>query len=172
MEPLIVALKDSNVNVRKKAAEALEKVGWQAGKDEVSAAYWIGKQNWEECVKLGALAVEPLIVALKDSDGKVHKFAVRALGKIGDARAVEPLIAALKDSDVDVRQFAAEALIKIGTPAVEPLIATLKDNDGNVHKFAAEALGKIGDARAVEPLIVALKDSDWNVRTARRPGTG
>ena len=58
--------------------------------------------------------MEPLIVALKDSDGKVHKFAAEALGKIGDAKAVEPLIVALKDSDLDVRGAAAYALDRVG----------------------------------------------------------
>ena len=162
VEPLIATLKDSNKDVCKKAADALDEVGWQAGKDEVSAAYWIGKQNWGECVKLGALAVEPLIAALTDSESgaSIRDSAAKALGKIGDARAVEPLIAALKDSDWNVRGFAAKALINLGALAVEPLIVALKHSNKDVRSGAAKALGKIGDARAVEPLIATLKDSD------------
>jgi len=40
----------------------------------------------------GAGSVEPLIDALKDSDGKVRMLAASALGDIKDPRAVEQLI--------------------------------------------------------------------------------
>src|ERR1035438_7343814 len=54
-----------------------------------------------------ARAIEPLIVALSDSDRRVRSSAARSLGQFGDARAIEPLIAALTDSDWDVRKNAA-----------------------------------------------------------------
>jgi HEAT repeat protein len=183
VEPLIAALKDGNSDVRKAAAEALGKIGWKPDKSEAGAHYLIAQGKWDECVKIGAPAVEPLIAALKDGDSDVRNAAAGALGKIGwkpdkseagahyliaqgkwdecvkiGAPAVEPLIAALKGRDSDVRP-AAGALAKIGAPAVEPLIAALKDPNSDVRKAAAGALGVIGDARAVRPLIAALEGS-------------
>jgi HEAT repeat protein len=139
--PLIAALKDSELDVRRCAAEALEKIGWQPGQDESGTYYWMGKNNWEKCVEIGAPAVEPLTVALKDNDGSVRQRAAKALGEVNDARAVEPLITALKDRDKFVRQTAAEALGEIGDPrAIERLIVVLNDHTGTVRHAAATAL--------------------------------
>lgn len=108
-----------------------------------------------------ARAIEPLIVALSDSDRRVRSSAARSLGQFGDACAIEPLIAALTDSDWDVRENAARALGQIGDArAVDPLLARLKDGNDYARKEAADALGQIGDARAVEPLLARLKDGD------------
>ncbi len=115
--------------------------------------------------KMGKLAVEPLIHALKDDHRWVRENAAVALGKIGDTRSVEPLIHALKDDHRWVRENAAVALGKIGdTRSVEPLIHALKDDHRWVREKAAGALGQIGNPRAVEPLFHTLKDKDSYVR--------
>jgi hypothetical protein len=125
VDPLIAALNDSDMNVRKAAGKAL--------------------------IEIGTPAVEPLIAVLVHSDWEVRRSAVEALGQIGDARAVEPLIAALKDRKEDVCKTAGKALVEIGTPAVEPLITALEDNDKDVRKAVAKALiemylsGKLDD---------------------------
>ncbi len=145
-------------------------------------------------IKIGRLAVDPLIDALRDShlDKGIRAGAAEALGEIGDTRAVEPLIDALKDEDWHVRDNSIEALGKIGDaraieplaaaldshnsmtaakilaqmgePTVLPLIAMLKDDSSVAREASAKALGEIGDVRAVEPLIDALKDVHWRVR--------
>uniref|UniRef100_UPI000AE00006 HEAT repeat domain-containing protein n=1 Tax=Pseudanabaena sp. 'Roaring Creek' TaxID=1681830 RepID=UPI000AE00006 len=105
-------------------------------------------------------AVEPLILALKNSDHYVRRNLEALLGKIDSA--VEPLILKYKD---DEQRNAAEALVKIGSyKAFELLILALKDSNDDVRRNAADALGKIGSDKAVEPLILALKDSDDDVR--------
>ena len=148
---LIIALKDSDSDVRKASADALGKIGPAAKK-----------------------AVPALIAVLRDSNWKVHKTSADALGKIG-LEAVPALIAALKDSNWIVRYASADALGKIGPSAKEAvpaLIAALKDNDSywQARSAAAEALGKIGHfaKEAVPTLSVALKDSDRRVRTAAK----
>lgn len=142
--------------VRKEAAEALTDIGWRPGQDASGAAYWAVRRKWDKCIEIGAPAVAPLIVALKDSYGYMREGAAQALGQIGDARAVESLSAALKDRDWDVGNAAAAALVKIGDArAVEPLIAALTDSDSEIRRATASALGQIGDARAIKPLIAA-----------------
>jgi HEAT repeat protein len=54
--------------------------------------------------------VEPLVIALKDSNADVRQQAAFALGQLDDARAIDALTAALKDPSADVRQQAAFAL--------------------------------------------------------------
>jgi len=141
VEPLIRALKDRHVDVRKSIAEALGMMGDQR-------------------------AVEPLIEALKDENEGVREVAALALGMMGDQRAVEPLIEALKDGCADVRGNAAEALGRLGdVRAAESLTQTLENGYRYVRENAALALGMMGDQRAVEPLIEAMKEvhSDFEV---------
>ena len=170
VEPLSAALKDENKYVRRAAAHALDRLGWKPEQDEIAGWYWMAKCDWDKCVALGALTVEPLIAALKDTDEEVRRAAAEALGKIKDRRAVEPLSAAFKDTDKDVRQAAAVSLdrlgwkpeqdeiagwywmakgdwdkcVALGSFAVEPLIAALKDTDEEVRRAAAEALDRLG----------------------------
>jgi HEAT repeat protein len=111
-------------------------------------------------------AVEPLILALKDSDEQVRRDATETLGNIVSDRAVELLILALKDADDDVRRNAVKALGMIGSDkAVESLILALKNPNSWVRSNAEEALSKIGSDKAVESLILSLKDSDKQVRS-------
>jgi HEAT repeat protein len=157
------ALKD-NMS-RAAAADALEKIGWKPGKDEVGAAYWVTKQEWGECVEIGTPAVEPLIEALKENNYDVCMGAAGALGQIGDPHAVQSLIAALYDSNIDLCKSAAAALVQIGNPqAIDGLISRLHRGGGEIRKIAADALGQTGDPRTVGPLVAALKDSDSGLR--------
>jgi HEAT repeat protein len=166
VESLIAVLKTGDMQVRKAAAEALDKIGWLPDEGVNGVVYWIAKKEWDRCVKIGAPSVEPLNNALNDEDSDVRKASVAALGQIGDPRAVGPLIAALKDENWYVRKAAAIALdkigwlpdegatgaaywivkeewdrcVKIGAPAVEPLIASFIVSLWWVRKAAAEAL--------------------------------
>ncbi|MGD1996106.1 MAG: HEAT repeat domain-containing protein [Anaerolineae bacterium] len=164
VEPLLIALRDQSWAIRRAAAEALDQLDWQPTRDEVGAAYWLGKHRWDRCVEVGSPAVEPLIAALRKRERRGRKPAARALGEIGDERAVEPLIDILTSYRYsDVRQAAAQALIEIGAPAVESLIATLKRNDKDARTAAMAALIEISGP-AVEPLIAALEKGSTRVR--------
>jgi HEAT repeat protein len=71
-------------------------------------------------------AVEPLISALGDDDGRLRIVAAEALGDIRDTRAVEPLIAKLDDDFAIYRNDTAYDTI-----------------DTTVHRTAAASLQKI-----------------------------
>jgi HEAT repeat protein len=166
---LIATLKvcDRDRDVREVAAAVLDRIGWKPGQDESSAAYWIAKKDWNACIAIGAPAVGPLGLALRDPYGMVGKAAAGALGQIGDRAAVEPLIAAFDDKDKNVRQAAALALGQIGDPrAIEPLSAAIQDRKKLMWEAAAGALGQIRDPRVVDPLIAALADEKWSARKA------
>jgi HEAT repeat protein len=190
IEPLIAALKDENSLVRKGVAEALDKLDWKAKGEYEKVLYFIGKQNWDECVKIGAPAVEPLVALLWDKNLYIrkevaetleelewqakdeHEEALHFIGKwdwngcrkMGGA-AVEPLLVVLSDRTPYMRKEAAEILGEIGDlRAVEPLINLLADEDILVRREAARALGRISDPRGIKPLITALKDKDSQVQ--------
>ncbi len=158
VEALIAALKDKDGDVRKKAAEALDKMGWQPKDTTEKAWFLVAFKKWSEAGRLGASAVTPLMAVLKDGEQRVRWVAAQTLGKIGEP-AVEPLIEEMKNNNEGVRKVAAKTLGWIkDARAVDSLIAGLKDRDWEVRKFAAEALGRMKDTRAAEPLVAALKD--------------
>ncbi len=82
-------LKNSDANLRARAAEALGRIG-------------------------DTFAVIPLCTAIRDSNPAVRIEAAIALGKIGDARAVVSLCSALNDLDTDIRKSSATSLGMIG----------------------------------------------------------
>ncbi len=119
LKPLVDDLRNSDDEVRLKAADKLCKIG-------------------------DASAVEPLIAALHDKSSSVRIAAARALGEIGDPRAVEPVTKLLGDQDGWVGLAAAEVLGKIGNAeAVEPLIFALQGGTLGFREAAAEALRQI-----------------------------
>ena len=85
VEPLIVALKDPDSEVRGAAIEGLA-----ALKDH--------------------RAIEPLIAASQDADPSIRRIAIYELGQFEDSRTALPLMVALKDPDYRVREEAAKAL--------------------------------------------------------------
>ncbi len=116
-EPLITVLMDGDSSVHEIVADALDKIGWQPGKDESGAAYWVTKGRLDKCIEIGAPAVELLIAVLKEKDVRVCSEAAYTLGQIGDVRAVEPLITVLNIDKLNIRQAAARALTRIYTIA-------------------------------------------------------
>ena len=157
---LIIALKDSNYNVRRSAVEALGKIG----NDQ---------------------AMQPLITALQSSDSELGRSAVAVLGNIGSEQAIQALIYAFQGSDYDLKFDAAEALGNIGSEqAIQVLTSALQDSDydtefaaeeafkkirikqqiqvsASYQKFPAAALERIGnDEQEIKFLITALQSSD------------
>ena len=100
IEPLIGALRDDNDDVREEAANVLDELGWQPGQDNIGAAYWVAKREWDKCIEIGTTAVEPLIAVLNSefTDQKSKAKAAKVLARIGDTRAIEPLIAIISTS--------------------------------------------------------------------------
>lgn len=171
VEPLIAALADGRVRVRKNSAWALAQLRDRRALQPLLSA--VKDESWEvrayAAAALGeqrdAAVVEPLIVALKDESKYVRWFAAASLGQQRDRRVVEPLIAALKDAHPRVRAYAAAGLGQSRDGrAVEPLIAALRDENAQVRMYAAASLGQYRDRRAVGPLTLALKDEYRGVR--------
>jgi cyclophilin family peptidyl-prolyl cis-trans isomerase/HEAT repeat protein len=98
---LVRLLEDPEGRVRRRAAQAIGRVGLPEG-------------------------VPPLATVLAgDSDAEVRQMAAFALGLIGHKAAIDPLRAALRDTSALVQGRAAEALGLIGDAASAPAIATM-----------------------------------------------
>lgn len=111
--------------------------------------------------KIGADAVEPLMMALEGQDNTLRFYAAVALGRVGKP-AVPSLLRAMQGRDTKVRQGAIHALGEVGPDAkaaIPELIGILKNEGGDLASEASHALGKIGKP-AVDALVAALKDLD------------
>jgi HEAT repeat protein len=173
VEPLIAALTDNTMTVRQSAAILLKKIGWEPKENETGAFYWIAANNLEECVRIGAPALTPLISTLlshvnPESRGEY----AMALRQIDQPRAVELLIEALKENDTKIAAAYALGDLK-ATSAIDPLIAALKDENEHMRRAAAIVLWKIGiqlddtalRSRVVESLISAITYNDQAILT-------
>jgi len=142
INPLVRTLKDENLLVREEAANALDKLNWTPVNDTENAYYLIAKEQWNELVKLGKPAIEPLIQALEYED--CRESVQYSLAEIGEP-AIEPLIQALKSPDYRIKDGATESLEKIGEPVIEPLIQALKESEGWYGKrYGLEVLNNLG----------------------------
>ena len=118
IEPLVKALNDPSArenepSVRYEAAKALDELKWKPTNIREEVSYELAKENWENLVKIGEPAVEPLINALGEKNEYVRQYAASALGEIKDPRAIKALTEMLKDDKEDVRKSAKEAIEKI-----------------------------------------------------------
>lgn len=159
VEPLIEAAeKDNLFCVRTTAAEALEKLGWQPDDSVAGAVYWVNKRNWDKCVELGDVAVEPLIHDFVWVSPSNRVVIGKTLAKIGGS-AVEALIETLN-------KWLREYLGMVGLASmkgIDPMkglgVLMLESFSGmcNVLKITAWALSWTGDERGVKALNSAIK---------------
>lgn len=145
--------------------QALEHEDWQVRKGAAQALERLGPEK-------AAAAVPALIHILnKDENTDVWLAAAAALRRMQMADAIPAFSRALDDEDERVRQISAQALAEIGSEAantVPALIHRLEDEDKAVRLAAAQALAAIGPAAetVVPNLILALDDDYWRVRQA------
>jgi HEAT repeat protein len=174
VRPLIFALTNADINVRRGAAFAVGLF-----KDELAVLPLSGVLTMDEAAPVRAAAadslaicgdaraVDALIKGVQDSDPAVREASVRALGVVaaqfGVSRALPALSDAMKDPDWGTRQSASEMVIKLDSPdspRVEAahllLVADLVNDDPEIRLGAAYSLKEVGDPRAADALTRLL----------------
>ncbi len=169
-----ILLDDPKIEVRQAAAKALGNTGHPAALPYLMEAlhdsfWWYEREVaagdlLSAIEKMGGVAVEPLIEALKDKEGTVRKFAAILLGNIGDSRAIEPLGSALYDLHHDVGEASAEALAKFDVTSFEVLVEALEHPEMWVRIHSVDVLPKVNEPRVALVLLEMLKDSEREVK--------
>lgn len=169
-----VLLDDPKIEVRQAAAKALGNTQHPAAVPYLMEAlrdpfWWYEREMqagdlFDSIEKMGKMAVEPLIGALKDPEGAVRKYAAYLLGRIGDPRAIEPLGMALYDLHHDVGKTSAEALAHFGVNSFEILVEALDHPEMWIRIHSVDVLPKIKEPRVALVLLEMLKDPEREVR--------
>ncbi|MFQ5736586.1 MAG: HEAT repeat domain-containing protein [Thermodesulfobacteriota bacterium] len=156
---LIDALQDKDPQVRKYAADALEKLEIRERIDRITEKIEQGEmlEKIRAIYALMDLKGENvnaiLIKALKDPSEDVRAAAVRVLGGKGEG-AITPLVEALKDTSPIVVRGVVEALCNFEDHRLlGPLMGALRNPDTGVVERALEAISRLGDKRAEEAMI-------------------
>ena len=158
---LLIALEDEDAEVRKRAALALEKIGYiEKILDEYGAEQY--KADIRKILVMVARAgvIESLGDRLLTGDVNLQKRIVRILGEAETLDAAEPLIALLKITvDWTLKARIIEGLGKIGAnESASLLIHYIKDNEYWVRRSAVEALGMLHAEKYAENIASILSD--------------
>lgn len=107
IEPLVATFKEGDYEMQKVVAKALDSLGWQPLEDKQRAAIAILNGRWEQAANLGAIAVEPLVIALKAEPGVTNiRNALKQLG----AAALNSMVMTTKDENPRTREAAVEVI--------------------------------------------------------------
>ena len=142
VQPLVLAARDPDPNVR------------------VSAIYALAKETGEQVKTM-------LLNSLRDANPQVRLAATEVLAKQEDVTCIPCFFELLADHHFEVRLTAVQFLSKIRGPHLaEALVPLLQDPDNSVRRATAQALGGIGDPSTIEALVLALIDEEIAVRQA------
>ncbi len=104
-------------------------------------------------------ATDDIARLLNDRSQEVRLVAVRALGKLGDARSVPNLLDSLSGPRPVPVSLVSMAIIHIGPAAIDELIEGLARQTAGARAVCAELLGQHGALQAAK-WLVALLESD------------
>ena len=128
---------------------------------------------FEDLVKAGEPAVDPLIELLNYENRSVQQYSAEALGKLKSRKAVKPLIEVLRKNDGRDLHWPIAALGEIRSQeAIPALLDYLEDENGVIQYNVADALGKLGSEQGIDALIAGLKDDKWYFRIANANSLG
>jgi HEAT repeat protein/ActR/RegA family two-component response regulator len=165
MKPLIGVLTDKESRIRKCAALALDDLGWQPEDDVTFASYLVAKQDWERCLELGVVSVDPLIRVLNDTDVTVCTSAAITLAELKDKRATGPLVNMINSPNSRIAGVALSALGELGENTDEEMLLRGLESLGIEAQCAVmSTLVKLGNPRALSALIAKTTSKAVRVR--------
>jgi len=162
--PLMVVLSDASELNRKKAAQALGRIG-----DESAIPLLVSKLNYRNSFRsdvvaaigaFGEKAVPPLLKILDQRKGRDNSVLLSALAATQAPSALPELARRLKHEDSTQRAVAARAMIHFGHPSAIPALRevfsleVLSDKRVDTRESVVLALAAIG-----EPAIPALLEA-------------
>ena len=166
---LLAALEDEDGEVRRRAATALERMGYVRDSVETLEREGFRADLFRILLLIGRAGVtEGILGRITNARPPANKLLVRLAGEVGNPAAVPVLLEALQASDdASFRSRLVEALGKLGdASAVPAILRCLKDSDSWVRRASVEALSAIGPREHTEELLDLLRDPAPETRVA------
>jgi HEAT repeat protein len=168
---LIQLLRDPHEEVRRSAAEALERLEGLQNLDTLIQKYRSGDRVMKLRViyALGKLRADTclpvLIHALASEEEELRAAAIRVLGELGDARTLQALVAGLNDPSLTIQTLTVEALANFHHQQLVPLIVPILERENKYLVMAAlHTLAKLNAAGALEAIIRLTGHGDADIR--------
>jgi HEAT repeat protein len=165
---LIELVEDPASSVRNAAIKVLiEDYQWVGDSAEQRVRRAIALREWGKAANEGAIAVEPLVAAMLNSEENLNSGIVFALAGMKDARCVKGLLCQLRKSEEFGYRDVADAIkSNMDATCCATFVQFLEDYHAEVRRTSAEMLGRLANPEAVEPLIKSLKDINKIRRSA------
>jgi HEAT repeat protein len=166
---LLSALEDEDGEVRRRAATALDRMGYVRDSVEILEREGFRPDLYRILLLIGSTGVtEGILGRISIARPPANKLLVRLAGEIGNPAAVPELLEALHASDdASFRSRVVEALGKLrATAAVPEILRCLKDSDAWVRRASVEALSTIGPQEHTEELLELSRDPAPETRVA------
>ncbi len=167
-------LEDPHIEVRQAAAKALGCTQHPRALHYLMVAledpfWWYERENEANVLldvihRMGTLALDPLLEALKNSEGTVRRLAAILLGRLADQRAIEPLSMALYDTHFEVGQAAAASLAGFGPVGLKRLAEALHHPEPWLRQHAIYGLTLSTDKRIMPLILEMLNDPERDVQ--------
>ena len=168
-------LRSRDVNVRRAAAEVLQKVGDPSGELAPKLLTYLRDEDWwvrervtDALVEMAGNQLTRYIVSyLADPSDIVRRYAVDVLFRVKDPAALGALVrTATSDADWWVRERAIEAIAALKDARALPYLIDLLGRDRGLVYAILEALASL-EARSAQPHVLALlADEEPDVRLA------
>ncbi len=176
---LLAALQDPEEEVRRTAAEALDRLPLLEGlaEDQGPSRTW-DKVEWLRRLRplrevRDDAALRLALRGLRHPEEDVRLASLDLIASFRDWRTTRHVSGALADESPVVRARAAEVLGSLGDRRGAPdLVPLLEDGDPRVVTHACVSLGLLGHAGAEEQLIGLLKHRDPDARAGAASALG
>lgn len=137
--PLVEALNDPFHQVRMEAAWALDRLDWIPQSDLARAEYLIAREQWNELIRMGRPAVQPLVRALEVEYSGVRTGASEALRQLGQP-ALDALSAAMQSENPGLREQAEITLEYIRSRQEDSRIRPVQEDSSDYDRELKEGL--------------------------------
>lgn len=165
IRPLLSALRNPIREIRRGAAEVLEKTGWQPRGKKEKIDFFIAAEKWDKCIPLGIDSLEPLLHTANNEGYAIREKVAGALGLFNTPAALAALIGKLTDNNPIIRETVIDALGKtVKKRVIKPLMNILEDEEPEVRKRAIQSLGNFKGIQVAETLIPYLGDNVLSVQ--------
>lgn len=166
---LLAALEDEDAEVRRRAATALERMGYVRDSVEMLEREGFRPDIMRILLLVGRAGVtEGIFGRIPTAKPPANKLLVRVAGDIGNPSAVPVLTGLLETcDDASLRSRLVESLGKLRASGAAPvLLRCLKDPDPWVRRAAVEALSALVPKEHTEELLALLRDPAPETRIA------